>query len=171
MYVLVHVHVCISHAEFAWCICVFSVSLHTNGCQLGDVAGHSLWTNLSNHFTHTCTYIYIIYICRLCQLHAYAFFPPSSSLRDLPPSSAGIVFDNIEGSHIEYTLRLRHEVGERGSWLTRRTQPQFQPPGPRVTNKYEPSTGILERASSYNEGEISPIYCNCKGSCCCGHCI
>ena len=50
-------------------------------------------------------------------------------------SLIGIVFDSLEGNSLEYTLRLRHEVGEDNSWETRDSAPNFQPPGPRVTNK------------------------------------
>ena len=47
----------------------------------------------------------------------------------------GIVFNNLEGENLEYTLRLRHEVGQDKSWETRDAAPNFQPSGPRVTNK------------------------------------
>ena len=47
--------------------------------------------------------------------------------------SLGIVFNNLDGDDIEYTLRLRHEVGSRDTWFTRITAPVFQLAGPRVT--------------------------------------
>ena len=47
--------------------------------------------------------------------------------------SLGIVFNNLDGDDIEYTLRLRHEVGSRDTWFTRFTAPVLQPAGPRVT--------------------------------------
>lgn len=46
--------------------------------------------------------------------------------------SLGIVFNNLDGDDIEYTLRLRHEVGSRDTWFTRITAPVFQLAGPRV---------------------------------------
>jgi ATP-binding cassette subfamily A (ABC1) protein 3 len=48
---------------------------------------------------------------------------------------AGIVFDNLEGEHLEYTLRLRHEVGVLDTWHTREASFWFQAPGARVTDK------------------------------------
>ena len=49
----------------------------------------------------------------------------------------GIVFDDLDASdgRLEYTLRLRHEVGEDDSWETRDAAPPFQLPGPRITDK------------------------------------
>ena len=49
----------------------------------------------------------------------------------------GIVFDDLDPSdgRLEYTLRLRHEVGEEDTWETRSAAPNFQIPGPRVDNK------------------------------------
>ena len=49
----------------------------------------------------------------------------------------GIVFDDLDASdgRLEYTLRLRHEVGEDDSWETRDAGPRFQLPGPRITEK------------------------------------
>ena len=47
--------------------------------------------------------------------------------------SLGIVFNNLDGDDIEYTLRLRHEVGSRDTWFTRFAAPVLQPAGPRVT--------------------------------------
>ena len=47
----------------------------------------------------------------------------------------GIVFNNLENNDLEYTLRLRHEVGEDQSWETRDATPNFQTPGPRISNK------------------------------------
>ena len=69
-------------------------------------------------------------------------FPPS-----VPPSFhpsslftlSGIVFNNVNRTkndgRLEYTLRLRHEVGEDDSWETREAAPNFQLTGPRVRNK------------------------------------
>ena len=50
---------------------------------------------------------------------------------------SGIVFDDLDGSDgsLEYTLRLRHEVGEEQTWNTDRTGPQFERLGPRIDNK------------------------------------
>ena len=47
----------------------------------------------------------------------------------------GIVFDSLEGDGLEYTLRLRHEVGEMDTWRTKEAAFWFQRPGARVTDK------------------------------------
>ena len=47
----------------------------------------------------------------------------------------GIVFDNLSTPDLEYTIRLRHDVGDGNSWFTRFNAPSFQLPGARVTNK------------------------------------
>ena len=50
----------------------------------------------------------------------------------------GIVFDNLDGMNLQYTIRPAHEVDgedDLNTWNTRDTQPQFQVPGPRVTPK------------------------------------
>ena len=52
------------------------------------------------------------------------------------PIFVGIVFDLSDQLNIKFTLRLRHEVGERDSWLTRMTSPNFEAPGPRISDKY-----------------------------------
>jgi hypothetical protein len=51
--------------------------------------------------------------------------------------TVGIVFDDLDDGDgtLEYTLRLRHEVGEDDSWETRQAGPNFQLPGPRIENK------------------------------------
>ena len=78
-----------------------------------------------------------MHMCTLC----HQFFWPTScfnrciSCVHVLIHHTGIVFNNLEGDHLEYTLRLRHEVGEDKSWETRDAAPNFQPPGPRVTNK------------------------------------
>ena len=47
-----------------------------------------------------------------------------------------MVFDSLEaGDGLEYTLRLRHEVGEMDTWHTREASFWFQEPGARVTDK------------------------------------
>ena len=50
---------------------------------------------------------------------------------------AGIVFDDLDDSDntLEYTLRLRHEVGIDDSWGTRRAAPRTISAGPRVSSK------------------------------------
>ena len=53
-------------------------------------------------------------------------------------SHTGIVFDNLDGRNIEYTIRPAHEVkGEDDdpTWNTDIVQPRFQVPGPRVSPK------------------------------------
>ena len=50
-------------------------------------------------------------------------------------TNAGIVFDNLDEDEIEYTLRLRHEVGELDTWHTSEAAFWFQTPGARVTDK------------------------------------
>ena len=47
----------------------------------------------------------------------------------------GVVFDRLEGDDIEYTLRLRHEVGELDTWRTNEASFWFQPSGARVGDK------------------------------------
>ena len=44
----------------------------------------------------------------------------------------GVVFDNLESNAIEYTLRFRHEVGQRNTWFTDVVVSTFQLAGPRV---------------------------------------
>ena len=51
-------------------------------------------------------------------------------------SFSGIVFDTIDTKELEYTIRLRHEVGEENSWYTEFTSVEFETGGPRVTEKY-----------------------------------
>ena len=46
----------------------------------------------------------------------------------------GIVFNNL-GSNVDYTIRLRHEVGQSNSWLTDQAGPTFELPGSRVNPK------------------------------------
>ena len=46
------------------------------------------------------------------------------------------MFDNPDGFDIEYTLRLRHEVGEEDSWHTKEAAFYLQAPGARVTDMY-----------------------------------
>ena len=48
----------------------------------------------------------------------------------------GIVYNELQGNDMKYTLRLRHEVGSLNTWFTRLTSPIFQFPGPRVEDKY-----------------------------------
>ena len=51
----------------------------------------------------------------------------------------GIVFDDIDGTKIEYTIRPSHEVegfDDLDTWDTADVQPRFQEPGPRVHPKY-----------------------------------
>ena len=61
-----------------------------------------------------------------------AIYVPST----IPPHP-GIVFDDLDDSdnRIEYTLRLRHEVGDSDTWETQSAGPGFEMPGPRVDNK------------------------------------
>ena len=53
-------------------------------------------------------------------------------------SPKGIVFDQLDpiNTDIQYTLRLRHEVGEDNTWHTDETTPPVELPGPRVDDKY-----------------------------------
>ncbi len=53
----------------------------------------------------------------------------------LSPVHVGVVFDDLDGDSIRYTLRLRHEVGSLNTWYTRLTTPAFVVPGPRVEDK------------------------------------
>ena len=49
----------------------------------------------------------------------------------------GIVFNNIRGNNLQYTIRPTHEVEgfDGNSWDTRVVQPEFQRPGPRFNPK------------------------------------
>ena len=50
----------------------------------------------------------------------------------------GVVFDNLDGRNLRYTIRPVHEVsGEDGdsTWNLVTVQPRFQVPGPRVSPK------------------------------------
>ncbi len=48
----------------------------------------------------------------------------------------GIVFNNLSGNDLSYTIRLRHEVGNDNSWETAQSGPNFELPGPRIANSY-----------------------------------
>ena len=52
-----------------------------------------------------------------------------------PCHAAGVVFQNL-GPNVEYTIRLRHEVGAQNSWFTDISGPSFELPGARVNPKY-----------------------------------
>ena len=50
----------------------------------------------------------------------------------------GVVFDNLDGNNMEYTIRPAHEVMAEDNdptWDTDKVQPRFQIPGPRVSPK------------------------------------
>ena len=50
----------------------------------------------------------------------------------------GVVFNNLNGKSLEYTIRPAHEVSgedDVSTWNTDDTQPRFQVPGPRVSPK------------------------------------
>ena len=63
------------------------------------------------------------------------FLPSHLSLKHVQCMYAGVVFDRLEGDGLEYTLRLRHEVGELDTWHTEEASFWFQAPGARVTDK------------------------------------
>ncbi len=46
----------------------------------------------------------------------------------------GIIFNDLNGKELSYTIRLRHEVGQSNSWQTIQNSPNFELPGPRTTN-------------------------------------
>ena len=46
------------------------------------------------------------------------------------------MFDNLDGTRVEYTLRLSHEVGSDNSWETANRGPSIQLPGSRVSPKW-----------------------------------
>jgi hypothetical protein len=83
---------------------------------------------------------------------------------------AGIVFDDLDSSDgtLEYTLRLRHEVGDDDSWETRRAGPRFQLPGPRVDQNFYLSEGFVHLESIVGEAIIrlmvNPNMKGCEGS-------
>ncbi|CAI8057993.1 ATP-binding cassette sub-family A member 3 [Geodia barretti] len=56
---------------------------------------------------------------------------------------AGVVFVGLEGDSLEYTLRLRHEVGDSDTWHTRETSFWLQRPGARVTDNAYLAEGFL----------------------------
>jgi ATP-binding cassette subfamily A (ABC1) protein 3 len=84
---------------------------------------------------------------------------------------AGIVFNNVNrtknGGQLEYTLRLRHEVGDDDSWETREAAPNFQLPGPRVTNNFYFSEGFVHLQNVVGEAVIrlmaNPDMTDCDG--------
>ena len=50
----------------------------------------------------------------------------------------GVVFDNLNGTNLQYTIRPVHEVGgenDRSTWDTDIAQPRFEQPGPRFSPK------------------------------------
>ena len=49
---------------------------------------------------------------------------------------AGIIFNELYGNELRYTIRLPHEVGRANSWKTIQTSPNFELPGPRRSNLY-----------------------------------
>ena len=49
-------------------------------------------------------------------------------------SRTGVIFQNL-GSNVEYTIRLRHEVGSQNTWFTDQSGPSFAPAGARVNPK------------------------------------
>ena len=51
------------------------------------------------------------------------------------------MFDSLDGTNLEYTLRLRHEVGTRNTWRTRDVADDVQTPGPRVSEKWVDKNG------------------------------
>ncbi|CAI7993840.1 ATP-binding cassette sub-family A member 3, partial [Geodia barretti] len=71
---------------------------------------------------------------------------------------AGIVFNNVNRTkndgRLEYTLRLRHEVGEDDSWETREAAPNFQLTGPRVRNNFYLSEGFVHLQNVVGEAII-----------------
>jgi len=51
----------------------------------------------------------------------------------------GVVFDNLDGTNLQYTIRPVHEVDgefDDSTWDTDIAQPRFQEPGPRFSPKY-----------------------------------
>ena len=75
------------------------------------------------YYTCTCTYMYESRIILVALIFSDVH--------------VGIVFDDLDDSDdtLEYTLRLRHEVGNDDSWETRQAGPPFQLPGPRIGDK------------------------------------
>ncbi|CAI8053623.1 ATP-binding cassette sub-family A member 3 [Geodia barretti] len=80
---------------------------------------------------------------------------------------AGIYFNNLESDSLEYTLRLRHEVGEDKSWETRDAAPNFQAPGPRITDNFYLSEGFIHLENIVGEAVIrlmaNPNMTDCDG--------
>ena len=70
-----------------------------------------------------------------CLFDRACFFLPSFSSNPVQCMYAGVVFDRLEGDGLEYTLRLRHEVGELDTWHTEEASFWLQAPGARVTDK------------------------------------
>ena len=71
----------------------------------------------------------------------------------------GIVFNDLDESDgtLEYTLRLRHEVGEDDTWETRDAAPNFQLAGPRVTNKSDSLSLSLSHTHTHTHTTLLPI--------------
>ena len=78
-----------------------------------------------------------------------------------PCSHAGLVFDNLEGGDLAYTIRLRHEVGNADSWNTERAGGAFQLPGARVQNRYVFSESRGQRVPLRSLGVLS-VACLCN---------
>ena len=78
---------------------------------------------------------YIVVSLFLCDpLHCVLWYV-SCNIQPCSVLLLGIVFDSLEGDDLEYTLRLRHEVGETDTWHTGEAAFWFQYPGARVTDK------------------------------------
>ena len=76
---------------------------------------------------------YIHYMCSI--QNNYHF---TSNTLSITPPHPGIVFDDLDDSddRIEYTLRLRHEVGSADTWRTQFAGPILELVGPQLRNKY-----------------------------------
>ena len=78
-----------------------------------------------------CVYIYVS-IYSMC---VHTLFVCLSVCLSVCVCAAGVVFDSLEGEDLEYTLRLRHEVGGMDTWHTHEAAFWLQAPGARVTDK------------------------------------
>ena len=101
-----------SHVAMCVCVCVYFIT--TYFCKGGVCV-----------FVCVCTYVSIYGMC----VH------PLFVCLSVCVCAAGVVFDSLEGEDLEYTLRLRHEVGGMDTWHTHEAAFWLQAPGARVTDK------------------------------------
>ena len=108
------------------CVCVFILSLHTLLVQINHCS-YGLFVRVVCVCSSVCIHMYLYTVC-VC-------IPCLSVCLSVCVCAAGVVFDSLEGEDLEYTLRLRHEVGGMDTWHTHEAAFWLQAPGARVTDK------------------------------------